>query len=90
MAHAETDVVHCCGPEGCGLVRMRNPGLVSPDDMGRTERLCIGSKCMAWRKTGQVGRGPNGERRDRDMDGRTQWIDTGYCGLAGPEAKCAS
>jgi hypothetical protein len=44
---------------------------------------CIGSQCMAWRKVDQVGIGPNGEKRDRDMDGRTQWVDRGYCGAFG-------
>jgi hypothetical protein len=38
---------------------------------------------MAWRKSGQIGIGPNGERRTRDMDGRTQWVDRGYCGAFG-------
>ena len=44
---------------------------------------CLASDCMMWRKVGQVGVGPNGEKRDRDIDGRTRWIDMGYCGLAG-------
>lgn len=44
---------------------------------------CIASDCMAWRKSGQIGIGPNGEKRYRDMDGRTRWVDVGYCGLAG-------
>jgi hypothetical protein len=42
---------------------------------------CVGSQCMAWRKVDQIGIGPNGEKRDRDMDGRTQWVDRGHCGL---------
>ncbi len=45
--------------------------------------LCVASDCMQWRKVDQVGIGPNGEKRDRDMDGRTRWVDRGYCGLAG-------
>lgn len=45
--------------------------------------LCIGSACMAWRKAGQIGIGPNGERRDLDLDGLTRWVDEGFCGLAG-------
>lgn len=44
---------------------------------------CIASDCMMWRKTGQIGIGPRGEKRDRDLDGLTRWIDVGYCGLAG-------
>lgn len=43
---------------------------------------CLASRCMMWRKVDQIGIGPNGERRDRDMDGRTRWVDRGYCGLA--------
>ena len=51
----------------------------------RVERfsLCIASDCMMWRKHDQIGIGPNGEKRERDMDGRTRWVDRGYCGLAG-------
>lgn len=48
---------------------------------------CIASQCMAWRKLDQIGIGPNGEKRDRDMDGRTRWVDRGYCGLAGSLSK---
>lgn len=44
---------------------------------------CHASECMAWRKGKSVGRGPNGEPRERDMDGLTRWLPTGYCGLAG-------
>lgn len=47
--------------------------------------MCIASACMAWRKVDQIGIGPNGEKRDRDMDGRTQWVDRGYCGAFGPD-----
>lgn len=53
------------------------------DADGGRRPCCITSKCMMWRKQDQVGIGPNGERRDRDMDGRTRWVDRGYCGLAG-------
>lgn len=45
--------------------------------------MCISSACMMWRKVDQIGIGPNGEKRDRDLDGRTRWVDRGYCGLAG-------
>jgi hypothetical protein len=45
--------------------------------------FCIASACMAWRKVDQIGIGPNGEKRDRDMDGRTRWVDRGYCGAFG-------
>jgi hypothetical protein len=45
--------------------------------------FCIASACMAWRKADQIGIGPNGEKRDRDMDGRTRWVDRGYCGAFG-------
>jgi hypothetical protein len=44
---------------------------------------CIASACMAWRKVDQTGIGPNGEKRDRDMDGRTRWVDRGFCGAFG-------
>lgn len=45
--------------------------------------MCVASKCMAWRKGPTIGVGPNGEKHDRDLDGRTTWLETGYCGLAG-------
>mgnify|MGYP001562935580 CR=1 FL=1 len=44
---------------------------------------CAASYCMMWRKHDQIGIGPNGEKRERDNDGRTRWVDRGYCGLAG-------
>ena len=50
---------------------------------GYSEPRCIASGCMAWRKAGQIGLGPKGERREVDLDGRTRWLDQGYCGLAG-------
>ena len=58
-------------------------GVTRDADRNWQHTLCIGSACMAWRQVDQVGRGPNGEKRDRDMDGRTQWIDRGYCGAFG-------
>lgn len=44
---------------------------------------CVASSCMAWRKVDQIGIGPNGEKRDRDLDGRTRWVDRGFCGAFG-------
>lgn len=45
---------------------------------------CIGSACMAWRKTGAKFKdGRTGQLSDRDMTGHGKWIDVGYCGLAG-------
>lgn len=44
---------------------------------------CVGSGCMAWRKHDQIGLTPEGKKVDRDVDGRTRWVDRGYCGLAG-------
>ena len=52
-------------------------------DSNSTSNSCIASGCMMWRKKDQMGIGPNGEKRDRDLDGRTRWLDRGYCGLAG-------
>jgi hypothetical protein len=52
--------------------------------------FCIASACMAWRKVDQTGIGPNGEKRDRDMDGRTRWVDRGYCGAFGNPSKSTS
>jgi hypothetical protein len=62
-----------------------NRGLnASPDVQGYVgDARCIASDCMAWRKVDQIGIGPNGEKRDRDMDGRTRWVDRGYCGAFG-------
>lgn len=66
---SETGSKRCCGPEGCGEIG--NAG----------GRWCAGDRCMAWMKFDQVGIGPHGERRDRDLDGRTKWVDRGFCGL---------
>ena len=73
--------LRCCGPADCGST---SP---SSGTFERNFRYCVGPKCMAWRKHDQIGIGPNGEKRDRDMDGRTRWVDRGYCGLAGAPAK---
>ena len=51
---------------------------------------CRASACMAWRKHDQIGIGPDGKKRDRDMDGRTRWVDRGYCGLAGPQPQASA
>lgn len=51
---------------------------------GPSEVSCIASACMMWRKRDQIGIGPDGEKRVRDMDGRTRWVDRGFCGLAVP------
>lgn len=73
--------LRCCGPEGCGTL------LMAAGTSEKHFRYCVGSKCMAWRKHDQIGIGPDGKKRDRDMDGRTKWIDRGYCGLAGNPAQ---
>lgn len=45
---------------------------------------CLGSACMAWRKTGEKFRDAHtGRLHDRDMTGHGHWIQDGYCGLAG-------
>lgn len=49
---------------------------------------CQASACMAWRKVDQIGIGPNGEKRDRDLDGRTRWVDRGFCGAFGRPLTC--
>lgn len=72
----------------CPLARVSNLGQ-RPIAVNRNGKepdpdcMCIASACMAWRKVDQIGIGPNGEKRDRDMDGRTQWVDRGYCGAFG-------
>lgn len=60
-----------------------NRGFADAGEIVPKSCLCIASECMAWRKTGAVGTNARGERVDRDLDGRTTWMDTGYCGLAG-------
>jgi len=66
--------------QGTGAAGNRGLG----DGQANTAKaLCLASGCMAWRKVDQVGIGPNGEKRDRDMDGRTRWVDRGYCGAFG-------
>ena len=51
---------------------------------------CLASQCMAWVMVDQIGIGPNGEIRSRDMDGRTTWVSRGRCGLVEPFAPVAS
>ena len=58
-------------------------GSFSDRHIGGPQPHCIASACMAWRKAGQIGIGPAGERRTRDLDGRTKWVDTGFCGAFG-------
>jgi len=69
----------------CPLVRSAPNGSNADADGGRRleGNCCIASRCMAWRMVGQIGIGPNGEKRDRDLDGRTQWVDRGFCGAFG-------
>lgn len=68
----------------CPLVRRAGGyGNTNADAGARLESTCIGSACMAWRRHHQTGIGPNGEKRDRDLDGRTRWVDVGYCGAFG-------
>jgi hypothetical protein len=77
----------------CPMVHSRMMVAVAKDEQHSQEtriaieRLrsqnCIASQCMMWRKHDQIGFGPNGEKRDRDLDGQTRWVDRGYCGLAG-------
>lgn len=68
----------------CPLVRVGNEAGCnrSSNDFGATA-LCIGKKCMAWRKVDQIGIGPDDKKRDRDLDGRTTWVDRGFCGAFG-------
>lgn len=45
---------------------------------------CIGSGCMAWRKSGAAKvENRKGQLVDRDIDGTGRWHYDGYCGLAG-------
>ena len=53
----------CCGPTGCGV-------------WVNNRRLCIGTRCMAWRLHGGVG--PTGVPNVASTDG--------YCGIAGKPA----
>lgn len=78
LSEAEAKGKRCCGPEGCGTT------LAAAGTSVAHWRFCVASACMAWRKTGQIGIGPNGEKRSTDLDGRTRWTDVGRCGLAGP------
>lgn len=46
--------------------------------------LCMGSKCMAWRKAGEKCKNQRtGELTDLNKDGLGTWVGIGYCGLAG-------
>lgn len=71
-------LARACDTHGDSRIAINRAGNAPDPDC-----LCIASACMAWRKHGQIGIGPNGEKRDRDMDGRTRWVDRGYCGAFG-------
>jgi len=64
--------------EGEGEANFDNPSASNPE-IAR----CIASACMAWRKTGSKCKNRQGQISDRDVDGTGQWIEVGYCGLAG-------
>lgn len=53
---------------------------------------CIGSACMAWRKTGNAKfkDAQTGQLSDQDLSGHGEWIYDGYCGLSGPTKEEAS
>lgn len=60
----EAQVVRCCGPVGCG-----------EPDANDDDRYCIGARCMAWRFTEELFKGPDSYQSEPGP--------TGYCGLAG-------
>lgn len=47
-------------------------------------RNCLAAGCMAWVLVDQIGVGPDGSIRTRDLDGRTSWETRGRCGLVDP------
>ena len=88
MTEEEAKTKHCCGPEGCGSREENKFGYPKPTasnsellryTIGSTmmPRMCIGSACTAWRKLKRR------ESQTSQVDNRTTWIETGYCGLAG-------
>jgi hypothetical protein len=59
----------------CPMVRHSDSGTGGSYNRPNTQPYtCIASECMMWRQHDQ--------RESRDMDGRTLWVDRGYCGLA--------
>lgn len=75
----------CCGPEGCGC---KKPDSYHEDGndviiISNTERYCAGPDCMGWRKSGSKFKDNQGKLHDRNLTDMGEWIDVGYCGLAG-------
>jgi hypothetical protein len=81
MTEDEAKVKRCCGPPAAAhAVFYRSAGT----SMGATPMFCIGSSCMAWRVTGSKFKDAcTGQLSGRDLTGNGQWIETGFCGLAG-------
>lgn len=65
-----------------GVSGYERPELGLP--VGAFVHACIGSACMAWRRSGAKFKdGRTGQLSDVDLTGHGMWIDVGYCGLAG-------
>lgn len=61
-----------------------NTRFIAGDEPRMAADRCIGSACMAWRKTGDAKvENRKGQLVDRDMDGTGRWHYEGFCGLAG-------
>jgi hypothetical protein len=70
-------------PAGNRTVNAEEGGKVYPVTAHTT---CIGSDCMAWRKSpgdAKFRDARTGQLHDRDLTGNGTWVYTGYCGLAG-------
>lgn len=48
----QAEGMRCCGPEGCGRVVSSTMTVAECGGIVQSERMCIGSRCMAWRTTG--------------------------------------
>ena len=89
MTEDEAKTKWCPFARNAGVTTRETGAAVSVNRDGRehygTENVnCIGSACMAWRRSGAKFKdGRTGQLLDFDLTGHGTWIDVGYCGLAG-------
>jgi hypothetical protein len=88
MTEDEAKTKRCCGGSSCGKATFHYA----------SDRICVGSECMAWRcnaeytelQKGEVHENPSWKKDERQlpkhMSENNIWVyHNGYCGLAGKQ-----
>lgn len=69
MTEEDAKTTRCCGPKGCGDLRLVNTVWL---------RFCIASNCMGWRELFEA------DSVEEPVGSRVRFTKIGgYCGLAG-------